>query len=154
MFNRTRLSAFKVAEGIVHRKPCVFFRFCLLWKPSFKLELIDLAIFPDLNLKLLKLRLLQQYVYENFRVSTVIFFFPMLSSSKVTCFYFVHFPWNKIILRENCEDKVQKLWYYSSENSRMDQVNLCKTAFIKFYFVYSWILCFISIFIRIYFRLF
>ena len=43
---------------------------------SFKLDLVDLTVFPDSNLRLKLINLLQQYAYQNFHVSAVT---PLLS---------------------------------------------------------------------------
>ena len=102
---------------------------------SFKLlDLIDLTIFPDSNLKLGKIKPFTTVCITHFHVSAVPLFLSYLSSSKITelCF-FIHFQRidvkNKrcfsglslisIILWEYCENNIKRFWYYSYENKRI-----------------------------------
>ena len=59
---------------------------------SFKLNLVDLNVLPDLNLRLAKLSLLQQSVYQNLHVAAVTLFLSYVAKfENYGTLFFVHF---------------------------------------------------------------
>ena len=100
---------------------------------SFKLDLVDLTVFPNSNLRLAKINkpLTTVCVSKFSRFCSHASSFLRYQAQKLqNSVFFIHFPWIdvkskrcfgglsliSIILREYCENNIKTFWYYSYEN--------------------------------------
>ena len=111
---------------------------------SFKLDLEDLTVFPDLNLRLAKIKPFTTVCTSKWSCFCSHASSFLLSSSKITelCFS-IHFQWIdvkssrcfgglsliSIILWEYFENNIKTFWHYSCENK---QINSWKTVRLFF----------------------
>ena len=115
---------------------------------SFKLDLVDLTVFPDSNLRLAKINkpLTTVCVSKFSRFCSHASSFLRYQAQKLqNSVFFIHFPWIdvkskrcfgglsliSIILREYCENNMKTFWYYSYENKLVISWKIVRSIFFE-----------------------
>ena len=115
---------------------------------SFKIDLVDLTVFPDSNLRLAKINkpLTTVCVSKFSRFCSHASSFLRYQAQKLQNFvFFIHFQWidvksNRcfgglslisIILWEYCENNIKTFWYYSYENKLIISWKIVRLSFFE-----------------------
>ena len=115
---------------------------------SFKLDLVDLTVFPNSNLRLAKINkplttvCLSKFSRFCSHTSSLLRY----QAQKLRNFvFFIHFQWTdvkskrcfgglsliSIILREYCENNMKTFWYYSYENKLVISWKIVRSIFFE-----------------------
>ena len=117
---------------------------------SYKLDLVDLTVFPDSTLRLAKINkpLTTVCVSKFSRFCSYAFSFLRYHAQKLQNFiFFIHFQWihfksNRcfggnslilIILWEYCKNNIKTFWYYSYENKPLISWKIVRLIFLRLF---------------------